>query len=250
VALLSKFTSGNTKVIFFDMNNTLVDPKRSFAESFKLVLDDFTGRWEKNEEADPKKALEVYLAEWQKRQKWLKKHPGKTEEAKKQCLAVSLASFPFEVDDRFAANFFGEMRSKTAEHAVLYPFAAEAVEALSKRYKIGIITNGNKDRQEQVLARHKLSRFIPAGHLFASSSIGSRKPNPAIFRTAAKKMGASASECVMVGDSWKNDVLGAVRSGMNAVWLCRAPQKITRRSAGKKSIAVVRDFRALLNLFR
>ena len=48
------------------------------------------------------------------------------------------------------------------------------------------------------------------------------KPHPSIFRAALHRIGATADEALMVGDSMKHDVLGASQVGMRAVLLARS----------------------------
>jgi putative hydrolase of the HAD superfamily len=48
------------------------------------------------------------------------------------------------------------------------------------------------------------------------------KPDPAIFRHALERIGATAREAVMIGDSWTNDVVGASAVGIRAIWLNRS----------------------------
>jgi putative hydrolase of the HAD superfamily len=48
--------------------------------------------------------------------------------------------------------------------------------------------------------------------------VGVSKPDPEIFRIALARTGVDAAASVMVGDSWANDVAGAHRAGIRAVW--------------------------------
>lgn len=54
---------------------------------------------------------------------------------------------------------------------------------------------------------------------------GRFKPNPAMYHMALAKFGASPAEAVMVGDQLFTDVLGANRSGIDAIWV----QPMTKR---------------------
>ena len=65
------------------------------------------------------------------------------------------------------------------------------------------------------------SSYRIKGHidlLMASEEAGVSKPDPAIFALALGRLGCSADEAVMVGDSWENDIVGAQRAGIRAVW--------------------------------
>jgi len=244
------FSPATTKVVFFDMNNTLVDPQRSFEKCFVNVLADFVGRWATDDDWNPQAVLETYLAEWNKKAKWLKKKPAHASEAKKQCLAAALKPYPFQVNDAFVSAFFREIKNQAKRHAVLYPYVLETLRHLSSRYRLAIISNGSKEHQDQVAERLNLTAYIPREHIFASKKGGFRKPNPAIFLNALKAMDIRAPQGVMVGDSWKNDVSGAMKCGMKTVWVYRLnAKKMSRRKVGKQTVVVVRSIRQLTDIF-
>lgn len=245
------FTPRNTKAVFFDMNNTLIDPAASFDSCFLNVLVDYAGRWDDGDgRLEPNRVLETYKTEWGKRASRLRAKPAAIEAVKKQCLEAALRHYPFLVNDAFVASFFREMRNQVREHAVPLPHAQETIAKLSEHYKIGIITNGSKEHQEKVIRKLNLSSYVTGDRIFASSKGGVRKPNPAIFQNAARAMSVRSSEAVMVGDSWKNDVTGALKSGMNAIWLNRASDKNSSpRKVGKLEVPVVSGLRQLGELF-
>ena len=60
----------------------------------------------------------------------------------------------------------------------------------------------------------------PAG-VFTSGEVGVGTPDPAIFEMALDWLGVPASDAVMVGDSAKRDVAGALAAGIRSVWVNR-----------------------------
>ena len=100
------------------------------------------------------------------------------------------------------------------------PGVPELLEVLRGRVKIGVVTNGPSARQRDKLG---LLDIRPGGldALAISEEVGAVKPDPAIFQAALGKMGVPPEQAAMVGDSWENDVLGALGTGMAAVWLNR-----------------------------
>jgi len=54
-----------------------------------------------------------------------------------------------------------------------------------------------------------------------SAEIGALKPEPAAFEAVQRKLGVFPGNLVMVGDSWKDDVEGAVAAGWTAIWVNR-----------------------------
>ena len=68
-----------------------------------------------------------------------------------------------------------------------------------------------------------------------SAAVGAEKPDPRIFAAAAAAVDADLSDCVLIGDDFKNDVGGAQRCGMPVVWLARDG------SAAPPGVAAVRN---------
>ncbi|HEY8789291.1 MAG TPA: HAD family hydrolase [Actinopolymorphaceae bacterium] len=104
--------------------------------------------------------------------------------------------------DSIAAFYFDARFDRPS----LYPDAVPALEILSTRYRLGIITNGNS------YPRHPgLHRFFT--EVLLSTDVGVAKPDPAIYRLAGARVGQPHAELVMVGDSQVNDVDAAVAAG-------------------------------------
>jgi FMN phosphatase YigB (HAD superfamily) len=73
--------------------------------------------------------------------------------------------------------------------------------------------------QQEKLETFGFTPFVDA--LVTSEELGCAKPAAAIFENALARLGVTANEAVMVGDSWPNDVVGATNAGIRAVWLNR-----------------------------
>lgn len=54
-------------------------------------------------------------------------------------------------------------------------------------------------------------------HIITSCEVGAKKPDPAIFRTAAERLGIPPAGILHVGDRWELDVVGARAGGLDAV---------------------------------
>ena len=81
-------------------------------------------------------------------------------------------------------------------------------------YRLGVISNadGRIEAALQQADLHHVFEFI-----LDSDVVGIEKPDPAIFREAAWRMGLEAERCLYVGDLFPVDVQGAWRAGMAAV---------------------------------
>lgn len=112
--------------------------------------------------------------------------------------------------DRIAGRFASDCRLQFAR---LKP----VLERLSKRYRLGIVSNfyGNLDG---ILAAEGLRPLFAA--VADSGVVGVIKPEPAIFLHACERMGTKPADCVMVGDSVKRDMAGAKGLGMKKALVC------------------------------
>ena len=94
--------------------------------------------------------------------------------------------------------------------------AVSVVKELSGRFRLGVISNGSPDVQYRKLEAIGLGGIF--GCILLSEEIGIRKPDPRIFHIAADALRVRPDECLYVGDSCRNDVIGAQTAGMKACW--------------------------------
>jgi putative hydrolase of the HAD superfamily len=107
-------------------------------------------------------------------------------------------------------------------HFEMYDDAAPVLRGLQERgLKVGVISNSH--RCLDAFREHfSLTGLI---HVSVSSSEhGYMKPHRSIFDAALERAGVAAAESVMVGDSLKHDVEGALKAGMRAVLLRRSTE--------------------------
>jgi putative hydrolase of the HAD superfamily len=111
----------------------------------------------------------------------------------------------------------------TWAHVAAVPGAQQILRSLRPRYRLIVATNAADSGGDQVraaLARVGLDDLID--DVVTSREVGACKPDPAFFRAALCAASAgrrvSARRAVMVGDSWANDVAGALAAGLRAVW--------------------------------
>ncbi|ROR97901.1 putative hydrolase of the HAD superfamily [Sinobacterium caligoides] len=84
-------------------------------------------------------------------------------------------------------------------------------------YHIGIISNG-ADKTRLATAK-TLGAFDSIKQLVSSEAAGIKKPNSAIFTQSANAFGLSPDQCWYIGDHPVNDIDGARKAGMQAIWL-------------------------------
>ena len=99
------------------------------------------------------------------------------------------------------------------------PGAMALLEALHPRAPIGVVSNNVVGEQLDKITLCGLARYLDT--VVISEEAGVAKPDPRVFDIALARLGASADETVMVGDSWATDIAGARAAGMRAVWFNR-----------------------------
>lgn len=105
---------------------------------------------------------------------------------------------------------------------VLQPVAGaqQVLAELKARFRLGVISNtvGSGDREvQQVLQEAGLWSMIDA--LVTSRDFGRAKPDPSIFREAARRLQLPLDTTCMVGDRLETDIAGAIKAGIPGVWL-------------------------------
>lgn len=86
---------------------------------------------------------------------------------------------------------------------------------LAERYRLGVVSN-SYGNMPALLADGDLGPFEV---IIDSATAGVRKPDPAIYQLAARRLALPPETIVHVGDSWERDVVPARRIGMGAAWL-------------------------------
>ena len=134
------------------------------------------------------------------------------------------------LEGRFAM-FFGELGVQVDAAQVALDYAQnlssghyflsgaeEAVESLSRKYKLYIASNGTASVQHSRMTSANLYRFFEK--VFISQEIGHNKPSKEFFGACFNQIpGFDISKAVMVGDSLSSDIKGGINAGMKTVWV-------------------------------
>jgi HAD superfamily hydrolase (TIGR01662 family) len=119
--------------------------------------------------------------------------------------------------DECATEIYREWAA--CRHFSLYDDALPALRALRARgLRLGLLSNTHRSL-ETFQDHFDLDDLISVA--VSSSEHGYNKPHPSIFRTALRLLAVAPEETVMVGDSFRHDVLGARAVGMRAILLRR-----------------------------
>ena len=98
------------------------------------------------------------------------------------------------------------------------PGAREAVEALRKKYKLYLASNGTSHVQAGRIESADIARFFEG--IFISQEIGVNKPDVEYFnRCFARIPGFDKTKAMIVGDSLSSDILGGKQAGILTCWV-------------------------------
>ena len=133
------------------------------------------------------------------------------------------------------------------QHFELYEDVPEVLRELaSAGVRIGLISNSHRCLAS-FQAHFELHGLIAAA--VSSSEHGYMKPHTSIFRAALQLVDVPPSEAMMVGDSVRQDIEGAVATGMRAVLLHRADTPHARGAElAARGVPVILSLRELMPL--
>lgn len=98
------------------------------------------------------------------------------------------------------------------------PGVPEALEKLSKRYKLYLASNGTAKVQAGRIKSANISHYFQ--EIFVSQEIGANKPDPLYFQRCFERIpGFDPKKAMIVGDSLTSDILGGIQIGMATCWV-------------------------------
>ena len=132
------------------------------------------------------------------------------------------------------------------ENPRLLPSARSVLRALSRQFRLGIVTSGNRRRVRGQLRTFELTGYFSAC-VFAEDT-AKRKPHPAPLKLALAKLRVSRDDSVYVGDT-PEDMEMAARAGVRAIGV-RGPFPSARRLRAANPDALLNSIRELPALLR
>ncbi len=129
-------------------------------------------------------------------------------------------------------------------HFEMYDDVAPVLTDLASRgLTLGVISNSH--RSLDAFREHfNLHALITTA--VSSAEHGYMKPHPSIFETALERASVAARDAIMVGDSLKSDIEGAVAAGMRGILLRRSGEFPASLPAGVTVITSLRELPALI----
>lgn len=100
------------------------------------------------------------------------------------------------------------------------PEAEETLAALNQQYHLALATNAEDSDEGQIRAamrQVRLETYIE--EVFFTRRLGFHKPQSEYFQSIAQQLNVELNQIIMIGDSFSNDVMGAVKAGALGIWL-------------------------------
>lgn len=98
------------------------------------------------------------------------------------------------------------------------PGAREAVEALSKKYRLFLASNGTASVQQGRMTSANLYPYFEK--VYVSQELGCNKPGVEFFQRAfAQIPDFDPARAIMVGDSLTSDIQGGINAGIRTCWV-------------------------------
>ena len=204
----------NYKHIIFDLDRTLWDFDKSSEETFMEMYSIF--ELEKKGIDNAK----TFFGNYQKinDKYWALYRENKISKSDLNVRRFEESLLLYVIPDRILAK---EMATYYLEHSPfkknLFPYTIELLSYLKTKYKLHILTNGFKEVQHNKMQANGLTSYFD--NLFTSEDAGILKPSPTAFEFALKNIGANVGECIMIGDDYKVDILGAKNIGMDQIFV-------------------------------
>lgn len=161
-----------------------------------------------------------------------------------------LPDFPAETIASLSGELTRLWRDRSGRRIPRSDVLATIPELHKRGYLLGIIANTITETEiPDWIESDGLTDCFQA--IVLSSKVGIRKPDPEIFREAARCVGADPSQCAYVGDNPAYDVLGARGAGFGLTILIMEPASLAKvpLTDANQPDYIIREMRELLDIF-
>ncbi|MDP9700052.1 putative hydrolase of the HAD superfamily [Paenibacillus intestini] len=208
-------TARTAKAIFFDVDDTLYDHLQPLRGALKEVL----GLPESFDYALAYHRFRYY-SDWLSAQEDLSAVPEPDAVERMRCrrFELTMADFGIELQLGQAQEL---QRRYLSRQFQITPFqgAYDLIRRLqAEGHTVGLITNGEGQHQRRKLEALDVFGLVDEQLVFISGEIGYAKPDGRLFEHVNKQTGTTADHSYYIGDSWRNDVAGAVDAGWKIIW--------------------------------
>lgn len=205
----------NIDFIFFDLDHTLWD----FAKNSKIALKNTYKKFVENryplvtyknfEQTYEKINLDL----WDKYRRKL----ITVEDLKLKRFKDTFLHFDILVNDSAIEEINEFYLYDLSEQSNLIEHTEYILEKLSKKYEMGILTNGFKETQIRKMKSSGIDKYFSV--LISSDEAKAIKPDKKIFDYAVEATKHKHENILYIGDDLENDIIAGKNAGLQGIWL-------------------------------
>ena len=145
-------------------------------------------------------------------------------------------------------HWFKEMYYKNHKiYVKLFPETMGIIKYLRNHgsIHIGIISDIDNDYQDFQFNVFGIKEMFDS--ITTSEEVRSYKPEPKIFQMALNKASCQAEESIIIGDSYKKDIIGGKNMGMSTIWINKSSEKDTDKNEADFIVTHLKEIFPILN---
>ena len=123
----------------------------------------------------------------------------------------------------------------------LNPNVISMLDFAKSKFNLGIITNGPSEHQRNKIHSLGLEKWINPELIVISGEHGFDKPEKELFKIAEQKSCKKPENLIIIGDSYKNDIIPASELGWHTIWLNLYDEKLSPPEYTGKNISEIQD---------
>ena len=202
----------NIKHIFFDLDHTLWHFEKNSSLTFNFLLNKY------NINVGLQSFLKIYMpinfSLWNLyRDDKITKEYLRHNRLKSTFEKLNINIKPSVID-----NISDDYVKHLPDNNFLLKDAITVLDYLFKKYTLHIITNGFTEVQNTKIINSNLKKYFTC--IIDSETVGVKKPHSKIFQYAYDiSKATNKNQCLMIGDNYEADVMGAINNGFKAIHL-------------------------------
>lgn len=212
------------KALIFDLDNTLIDRQRAFREGLNRIFHLYSD----DEQLISQMIEDVIL--WD--------NNGAIERIE----AFGKLVDKYRPENVDAQTLDLKWKSISGKDCYLYPDVRDTLTKLKEKYKLAVLSNGNKESQRRKMDTIAIYDLLDYS-LIASEYIV-WKPDKRIFEFTCQQLGLKPEECAYIGDSYRIDIIGSRNAGLMPVFVNRKKENCD------EDITVINEISELLDIFK
>ena len=193
------------KSIIFDLDQTLYDYNNLDNNCYKIIIEDINKKTGKND-LQIKNIIKNAKSYVKSNLKNTASSHNRILYFQKVCEILNLdLTYALTLNKIYWDNFYKNIKP--------FDFIEKLFNYLkSQKIKIAILTNFISEHQFEKLSKLKLLKYVDI--LVTSEEVGVEKPDKKMFETILNKLNLKSNEVLMIGDSFKSDIEGAIYSNI------------------------------------